>query len=385
MKKRFLGVLLVIAILFSMSVIPPLRAAALPDGASLSLSAESAVLIDCSDGQILYEKNAHARMGMASTTKIMTALVAAEDADIYKEVTVTKEAVGIEGSSVYLAEGEKLSLCELLYALLLASANDAAVAIAIERCGSVERFVERMNEKALELGLKDTHFVNPHGLYDEAHYTTAYELALISAEAIKEPTVSKIASTYRTSISGGGSKSGRFLLNHNKLLRLYDGAIGLKTGFTKKTGRCLVSAVRREGLCLIAVTLNAPDDWNDHIKLLDLGFESYEAVTLYDVGEFTYLLPVTGGKDMYALLSNTEAIILTLPKNRGRVTEQILTHRRFEFAPVREGAILGTLVCLCGGRRASSSLSVAAEVWEADNGGGGLFASVRNFFDRLFS
>ena len=269
MKKRSLLWLLAISICAVFII--PMPASALPE-AELPLSAESAILMDASDGSVLYEKNAHARKGMASTTKIMTALVAAQSMPLDKNILIPKEAVGIEGSSVYLTEGESLTVRQLLYALLLSSANDAATALAIASAGSVESFAEKMNLFAKELGLSDTHFINPHGLYHEDHYTTAFELALITAAALRNTTVKEIVSTYKTDIPLGNEKKGRLLVNHNKLLKLYEGAIGVKTGFTKKTGRCLVSAAERDGLTLIAVTLNAPDDWNDHIKMLDHGF-----------------------------------------------------------------------------------------------------------------
>ena len=173
----------------------------------------------------------------------------------------------MEGSSVYLAQDEVLTLKELLYALLLESANDAAVAIAMAVDGSVDAFADRMNRYAAQLGLKDTHFVNPHGLDDDAHYTTARELALITRAALENPDFREIVSTQKTVIPLRGSEGVRLLLNHNRLLREYDGCIGVKTGFTKKTGRCLVSAAERDGVMLIAVTLGAPDDWNDHRRV----------------------------------------------------------------------------------------------------------------------
>ena len=208
---------------------------------------------------------------MASTTKIMTALVAIESSPLDKNVMISDMAIGTEGSSLYLKKGEIMSMSDLLMGLMLRSANDAAAAIAYEISGSIEAFADKMNEKAASIGVTDTHFTNPHGLDDENHYTTAADLAIITAEALKNDTFLEIVSTEKCIIKNFDGEA-RLLTNHNKLLSLYDGAIGVKTGFTKKSGRCLVGAAERDGMRLIAVTINAPDDWNDHEALFDFGF-----------------------------------------------------------------------------------------------------------------
>ena len=200
-----------------------------------ALSAHSAILIEMDGGDAIYQRNADERLPMASTTKIMTALVALENCDVNKTVSVSPEAVGIEGSSVYLFAGERITMEDLLYALLLSSANDAAAAIAIEVGGSIEGFAALMNERAHSLGLENTNFINPHGLYDEQHYTTARELAVIAREAMKHPTFARIVATYkRTAEMADGGE--RLFVNHNKLLSSYEGACGIKTGYTKKAG-----------------------------------------------------------------------------------------------------------------------------------------------------
>lgn len=330
-----------------------------------SLSARSAVLIDASDKSVLFAKNADERMGMASTTKIMTALVIAELLPMDMTVAIPESAVNTEGSSVYLCRGEILTVRELLCALLLASANDAAVALAVAASGSVEAFALEMNQKARDLGLCDTNFVNPHGLYDEAHYTTAYELAVISAAALENETVREIVSTKRTTIPQGVTQecpegeTVRYLQNHNKMLSLYEGAIGVKTGFTKKTGRCLVSAAERDGLTLIAVTLDAPDDWNDHRAMLDYGYSLYERVTLFGVGEFTHSYGVAGGKEQYVTLTNSQPITLTLPKGSQKALCTVWSHQRFEFAPLEAGEVLATLTVTAGEKTATSPLITA--------------------------
>lgn len=314
------------------------------------LSAQSAVLIDASSRKILYAGNENKEMPMASTTKIMTALVAAENYELKKEVEVSPEAVGVEGSSVYLRAGEKLTMEELLYAMLLESANDAAAAIAIAVGGSIPGFCDMMNAKAEELGLSHTHFMNPHGLAEDGHYTTAYELAVISSYAIENPTVKTIVSTKKRTIPMDNGSGVRLLINHNKMLRLYDGAIGVKTGFTRNSGRCLVSAAERDGLTLIAVTLNAPDDWNDHAAMLDYGFGCYENIVLASPGSLIYQIPVTGGKESYVTTANTKALSVTLPKGHGEITTVTETLHRIEFAPVPSGTVLGRVKFMCDGQ-----------------------------------
>lgn len=328
---------------------------------SLSLSARSAVLIDGDSGAVIYSKNPSEKMEMASTTKIMTALVAAESTDLGRTVRIAPEAVGIEGSSVYLQAGERMTLEELLYCLLLQSANDAAVAIAYTVAGSIEEFADMMNDKAREIGLENTHFTNPHGLGDDEHYTTAHDLAVITLHALKNDTVREISSTYKKSLPISSDCSPRTLVNHNKMLKLYDGAIGVKTGFTKRAGRCLVSAAERDGLTLIAVTLNAPDDWRDHTKMLDLGFDTYESLLIAKAGEFSYLLPVTGGKEDFVTLVNTEELRLTVPKKREDITLRVETLCRFEFAPAHRGTDGGVVFCSYGDTAFDSSPLIYAE------------------------
>lgn len=325
------------------------------------LSAQSAVLTD-ENGNILFEKDAHRRMGPASTTKIMTALTVLSLCQPDDTVTIPREAVGVEGSSVYLCEGEALTVAELLYALLLASANDAAVALALFSADSVENFCQKMNEKAASLGLSNTHFTNPHGLYDEAHYTTAHDLAIITAAALKEPLFRQIVSTYKTTIPLGGSDGTRVLVNHNKLLRLYDGCIGVKTGFTKKTGRTLVSAAERDGLLLIAVTLDAPNDWNDHAKLLDYGFANYACLTLFQAGDVVSSFPVCGGQDTYVALCALSPISLIVSKEHGEISYTVESYGHFLYAPIQKGDSVARAVCRYDGHVYSAELLVASDV-----------------------
>jgi len=260
-----------------------------PAKASVIVSARSAVLMDATTGRILWEKQAQEQSLIASTTKIMTGLLIAEDCDLNAEARIPKAAVGIEGSSLYLIESEVLTVEALLYGMMLRSGNDAATALAIHHSGSVKSFVETMNRKARLLGLTNTSYANPHGLDSEGNYSTALDLAKLTAYAMDDPVFYKVVSTQ--SIRFGA----REFTNHNKLLWQYDGTVGVKTGYTRSAGRILVSCAERDGRRLIAVTISAPDDWNDHKKLLDYGFSNYFDRETVSVGQVCGFVPVVGG------------------------------------------------------------------------------------------
>ena len=308
-----------------------------------SVSAASAILLDAGSGRVIFEKDADTERPMASTTKIMTALIAVENCDLKATVTVPEKAVGVEGSSVYLYKDERLTMEELVLALMLESANDAATAIAIEIAGSVDEFAVLMNKRAEELGLCHTSFENPHGLDGENHYTTARDLALLTAYAMKNETFRGIVSTYRSVIPMKNGEGSRLLVNHNRLLKSYEGAIGVKTGFTKKSGRCLVTAAEREGVTLIAVTLNAPDDWLDHRKMLDYGFSMIEKVPLTGENGVSGTVPVTGGLSENVGYHSEGAVSADLVKGAHDLRTVIeLPH--FLYAPVRAGDRIGRAV-----------------------------------------
>ena len=344
MKIRRTVTLVLTLILVFGACILPIQAQEAPQSPP-TLSAQSALLFEAENGGVVYEKNAHTRLPMASTTKIMTALVALELASPNTVILTDGRAVGTEGSSIYLCEGEELTLEELLYALMLESANDAAVAIAIGVCGSEEAFVDEMNRRAASLGLSNTHFANPHGLDAETHYTTAYELAVIARAALQNPLLKTIVSTRKTTIPHQNTDGVRLLINHNKMLRLYDGCIGVKTGYTQKSGRCLVSAAERDGVTMIAVTLDSPDDWNDHTKLLNFGFSNYRRVELCPA-DFHLCLPVVGGEESYVTLGVAQNVSVTLPMGCG-VIEQIVECPRPTYTPISEGDVCGRMLFLC--------------------------------------
>ena len=260
-----------------------------PAGYAASDRAAGAVLMDAESGRVLYGHDAHKPRLIATTTKLMTALVAVERAvDLDETVTVKGEWLGSEGSSIYLRAGEEITLRGLLYGLLLQSGNDAAMVIACHTAGSVEEFVELMNRRAAELGMKDSSFANPSGLDHENHYSTPYDMALLARACLDNSTVAELCAT--KSITVGT----RTFVNHNKLLWRCEGCVGMKTGFTEKAGRTLVSAAVREGQTLICVTLNDGDDWNDHRKLLDYGFRTYPRQVLCRAGEVLGSVAVEG-------------------------------------------------------------------------------------------
>ncbi len=347
----------------------------LPRIEALSLSAKSAVLLEESTGQIIYEKDGKTRRPMASTTKIMTAICAIEAGGLDREVTVTDKSVSVEGSSIYLKVGDKITLEELVWAVMLESANDAAATIAVELGGSIEGFAEIMNEKAAQLGLTNTHFTNPHGLSDENHYTTAEDLAHLAAYAMGNESFREIVSTANHKIEYG--EAARNLRNHNKLLRMYDGAIGVKTGFTKASGRCLVSAAERDGLTLIAVTLDAPNDWNDHAVMLDSGFSAVMRLNLIDAAESAFIMPCIGGDGHQVLVRNTEGLSLILPRDEYNITRRVILPRYF-YAPVTAGDEVGKIEFLDGDKVIGEVPLIAEETV-------GRVQYKQGFFERIFN
>lgn len=276
---------------------------------SVSTSASAAILMDGESGRVLYAHNADERRPIASITKLMTALVAVELCpDLSAEVTVRQEWTGVEGSSMYLKPGEQLTMEALLYGLLLSSGNDAALAVAGSCCETVEDFVAEMNETAARLGMANTHFANPNGLDDPEHYSTARDIALLAQAVLAQETLRRIAGTKTITIAG------RYLANHNKLLWRYEGCTGLKTGYTDEAGRTLVSSAKRDGQELIAVTLNAPNDWSDHAALFDYGFSSYPR-TLAVEGKQSWLIPAAEASG--ALLLQGQARIFFIRWRKG--------------------------------------------------------------------
>ena len=322
MKRVFAGTA---AALLAAVLLLPVQAGA--------VSARRAYVLDAVSGRVLYEKNPDERSLIASTTKIMTALIVCEQCNVLDRMRIPREAVGIEGSSMYLKEGEVLTLQELLYGLMLASGNDAAVALAIYCGGTVEGFAELMNDKARNLGLSGTHFENPNGLDSPGHYSTARDLAKLAAYAMENPIFAK-------TVSAKNVKAGeRYLTNHNKLLWRVKGADGVKTGFTKAAGRILVSSATRDGRRIIAVTIDDPDDWQDHEALLEEGFSRYQVQRIVSKGECVGTLEVAGGGNQRVrVMADEDFDYAVAPEERPQV---VIPGPGFVYAPAVEDADAG--------------------------------------------
>ena len=309
---------------------------------AVSTSASSAILVDVDSGRVLYEQNADARMLIASTTKILTALVAIEEGNLSDTVTVSRQAALTEGSAMYLQEGEQLTLETLLYGLMLCSGNDAAVAIAEHVGGSQEKFVSMMNRRAKELGMENSSFANPNGLDDEDHYSTARDMARLACAAAGNETLMRIASTKSITIGG------RTMTNHNKLLRYMDGCTGLKTGFTKAAGRTLVSCAEQNGQRLVAVTLQDGNDWADHQALYEYGFSAYPARYFAKLGQTMDRAAVAGGAVSSVALVAADSF--SWPVGAG---EEVTSSIRLDAslrAPLSAGQQVGEAVFALDGR-----------------------------------
>lgn len=338
MKRYFC---LAFTVLFCMMVAPqPMKAE----------SAASYCVIDSVTGRVLYEKDAYTKRGMASTTKIMTALVALERANPDDIATVSYNASRTEGSSLYLKAGEKMRISDLVYGLMLNSGNDAAVVLAEHIGGDVGTFAGMMNEMAREIGANATHFKNPNGLHDDDHYTTAYDLALITRRAMQNETFRKIAATKKYTAETVDSKRKIYLSNHNKLLNSLDGCDGVKTGFTKKTGRCLVSSVTRDGWQAICVTLNAGDDWNDHTTLMNKAFSEHQNRRVITKGQFIKTVPVSGGmSDCIGAVADAEVSIPA--KENEKFDFEVVYHIDTSVAaPITQGQPIGNIELILNGK-----------------------------------
>ncbi len=328
MRKRIPRISL--ASLLLVSLLLPASAA---EEAVPAVSAEAAVLSELETGRVLFEKNGDRPMKAASTVKILTALTALETLEPEEKISILPEWTGAEGSSMYLRPGEELTVEELLCGLLLVSGNDAALALACAAAGSEEAFVERMNERASALGMKDSRFADASGLASEGHWVTARDMAVLAGAAMKDGLIRDIVSRR------SASAAGRTLRNHNKLLWLYEGALGVKTGYTRAAGRTLVSCARREGTTLICVTLNAPEDWKDHAALLDWGFAHYARA---ETGAQTWTLSVVSGLSETVEVVPDEGELPLLPREGWHWEARL---PGFVYAPVTAGEEAGTLLC----------------------------------------
>ena len=302
------------------------------------MSARSALLCSA-DGVLIYEKNADIPLPMASITKIMTVICALESIeDINTVITVPDAAVGIEGSSVYLARGERVSYEMLIYSAMLESANDAVTALAICISGNEDDFVSQMNEKARQLSMTSTHFCNPHGLNANEHFTTARDYVKLMSYALENKMFCEVIATKKKTFAKLDGSMTRVLTNHNRLLNTYSGMLGGKTGFTKASGRTLVTAAKRNGTTLICITLDAPSDWSDHTAMLNLGFDTVETVT-FSASELSLNVDVGAGERQSVLAKARSDVSFTVRKGERITFEAEVPH--IAFAPINLGQQLG--------------------------------------------
>ena len=338
--------LLLVAIMISCLLLPSEAAAAKTPG----VSAKAAIVIEASTGKILYSKNSGERKFPASTTKIITLITALEHGNLGDPVTVSEKAAEAEGSSIGLVPGEQLKLEEMLYALMLESGNDAAVAVAEHISGSVESFAALMNDKARLIGALNTNFINPSGLPDPKHYSTAHDLAKITAYGYRHELFAKIVSSRYKSIPSPGKNPVRELYNENKMLRFYDGANGVKTGYTDAAGRCLVSAAKVNNVQLIAVVLDADRMWEDSMSLLDYGFSQVKASVVHSKGDIITAIPVSTGRESSIDLVLTQDIVFAVSDHDKNAFQAIIDTPPAVEAPVAAGQKIGHLRVLYNGK-----------------------------------
>lgn len=351
--KKILSVIFVFVLLFDICIIQSFAEI------QLDISAKSAVIICAETGEVVYSKNMNECLSMASTTKIMTAILAVEYGASDKNLTVIENMIAVEGTSMGLKDGDSVSLKTLVKGMLLASGNDAANAVANIIGGDIPTFVQMMNDKAKEIGMYSTSFETPSGLDGDNHYSTAFDMAILGAYAIKNPEFRSICSSESLAVFYGSPPYRRVLTNHNKLLKMYDGAFGIKTGFTKKSGRCLVSAVEKDGKTLVAVTLNAPDDWNDHIKMYDYAFEKVNYVELKD-GTENIKLNIVGGTKNTVTVNAYEIPTITATNSNFKYSTKIFI-KQFEYAPIENGEVVGKVVFYSNNIKIAEADLVSAE------------------------
>lgn len=339
--KKIVSILLSLLALSAAAVPASAAASAPPD-----IDARSCILIHAGDGTVLYQHNADTRMRIASTTKIMTAIVVLENCTLTDPVAIKAEYCGVEGSSMYLREGESYTVEELLYGMMLVSGNDAAVALACHTAGSVAAFAKLMNDKAAALGMTDSAFKNPNGLDEDGHYSTARDMAKLADYCMQNADFRALVSCKSRTMGG------RDYVNHNKLLWQLKGCLGVKTGYTLSSGRSLVSCCQRGGTRYLCVTLGDPDDWADHAALYEWAFQNWSDRAVID-GRFALSLPVVSGKETAVGIAPECSVCRFLS------AEDTVTYRielpRFVFAPVQAGEDAGRITALVNGVPAASA------------------------------
>lgn len=369
-KKLIATISLIVFILICLTAFVPTTNAYAQKGSS-------AIVIEESSGRMLYGENIHARLEMASTTKAVTALIVLENVkDVEKIITVHPKSVGVEGSSIYLQKGDRWKIKDLLYGLMLRSGNDSATALAYEVAGSVEKFAELMNKKVADLNLRNTNFTNPHGLHDENHYTSAYDLAMLTREAMKYDLFRKICETKSYRYTKNKDEVGVFI-NKNKMLRKYTGANGVKTGFTKKAGRCLISSAKREGMQLITVVLNHGAMWADSMAMMSQCYENYDMYKLISKEDFFGTVKIKNGVKKNTLVSVKDDVYYPLNLNEYSKIK-FVEHFDEIKAPEKPGKIAGNIEIFMG-----KHLIFKTNVYTIENiKGKGVKSRLEKFFDK---
>ncbi|MDD6237569.1 MAG: D-alanyl-D-alanine carboxypeptidase [Clostridiales bacterium] len=361
MQKKLFLCFFTTLLLFS--VLPFASSNAVAEG--LSVSAKAAVLIEADTGRVLFAKNKDMQLPMASTTKILTALITLESDNLDELFVVDEKAIQVEGSSMGLQSGDSASLRTLACGMLLPSGNDAANAAAVRIGGSIAEFAAMMNQRAAAIGMTNSHFVTPSGLDDEQHYSTAHDMAKLARVALKNNAFQDICSRNIAKVEFGNPPYERWLKNHNRLLNEYKGAIGVKTGFTKKSGRCLVSAAERDGVTLIAVTLNAPNDWQDHTLMFNYGFNGVKPQQ-YDVKYEDIQLNVVGGKSAKVGVVPLTATMVNVEENKLQDITQKVIAEHFYYAPIQAGDVVGKIELYLDGEEIGTATLIAAEDVQRD-------------------
>lgn len=345
--KKIISVFIMLILLFT-----SIKVMAMAD------SADCACVINAVTGETVFAKNMNERHSMASTTKIMTAVIALEKCKMDEIVVVSAEAANQEGSAAYISEGDQICMKDMLYGLMLNSGNDAAFAIAEHISGNTKDFAKLMNQKAELLGLKDTHFVNPSGLDDSEHYTTAWDLAMLARYAMNNSDFREIVAAQTYQIKPVNSEDVLYCSNHNKMLHLYEGSTGIKTGYTKKTGRCLVSSAQRNDMEFIAVTLGAPNDWNEHSQMLDYAFSEYYPKRVIEKNSRLKIAEINGEKYSFVAAEN---FTVPLKENEGCSVEVVSHVAEGLKAPINKGEKVGYAEIKYNGNRIGDVDIIAKE------------------------
>lgn len=306
-----------------------------------NVTAKSAIVMDATTGKVLYSKDAEERRYPASTTKMMSLIVALEHGNLDDVITTSANASSTEGSSLWLTQGEQMKMIDLLYGIMLISGNDATVAVAEHIAGSVEKFAKLMTEKAHAIGAKDTNFTNSSGLPDVNHFTTAHDLARIAAYGYKNPLFTQIVSTEHKLLPPTVKGDNRDLYNENKMLWFYEGGNGVKTGYTDAAGRCLVSGAKRNNIQLIAVVLDSETMWDDSKTLLDFAFSQLKAQTVFDKGDILKTMRVANGKSEFVKLVADSSIVLPVSEKDKDELSTVIDAPSTMEAPITKGQKLG--------------------------------------------